>query len=166
MRIITATALGLALFALTACSPPPWKEYDYPAWGFGVSFQAQPAVTDTPATANSPHSFQAEATQDGVDLVVIAIDSQAAGKSDQDLLADIPDEMVRSSGGTVKSLVNTTAGKLAGREITIDHGSDPLERARVFVLNGRVYQVITQTPTDTDAATATKFLDSFHLLAK
>jgi hypothetical protein len=166
MRIITAGALSLALLALTACSKPQWKEYDYPAWGFGVSFQAQPAVTDTPAAAGAPHSFQAQATQDGVNLVVIAIDSQAAGKSDQDLLADIPDEMVRGSGGTVKSLVNATAGKLAGREITIDHGSDPTERARVFVLNGRVYQVITQTPQDSDAATATKFLDSFHLLAK
>ena len=166
MRIITAGVLGLSLLALTACSKPQWKEYDYPAWGFGISFQAQPAVTDTPATANSPHSFQAEATQDGVDLVVIAMDSQAAGKSDKDLLADIPDEMVRGSGGTVKSLVNATAGTLAGREITIDHGSDPLERARVFVLNGRVYQVITQTPSDADAATATKFLDSFHPLAK
>jgi hypothetical protein len=166
MRIITAGVLGLSLLALTACSKPQWKEYDYPAWGFGISFQAQPAVTDTPATADSPHSFQAEATQDGVDLVVIAMDSQAAGKSDKDLLADIPDEMVRGSGGTVKSLVNATAGTLAGREITIDHGSDPLERARVFVLNGRVYQVITQTPSDADAATATKFLDSFHPLAK
>jgi hypothetical protein len=166
MRIITAGVLALSLLALTACSKPQWKEYDYPAWGFGVSFQAQPTDTETPGTATAPHSFQAEATQDGVDLVVVAIDSQAAGKSDQDLLADIPDEMVRGSGGTVKSLVNTTAGKLAGREITIDHGSDPLERARVFVLNGRVYQVITQTPSDADAAIATKFLDSFHLLAK
>ncbi len=166
MRIITAGALSLALLALTACSKPQWKEYDYPAWGFGVSFQAQPAVTDTPGTANTPHSFQAQATQDGVNLVVIAIDSQAAGKSDQDLLADIPDEMVRGSEGTVKSLVNATSGKLVGRDITIDHGADPTERARVFVLNGRVYQVITQTPQDSDAATATKFLDSFHLLAK
>ena len=166
MRIITAGALGLSLLALTACSKPQWKEYDYPAWGFGVSFQAQPGVTETPATATAPHSFQAEATQDGVDLVVIAIDSQATGKSDQDLLADIPDEMVRSSEGTVKSNVNATAGKLVGREITIDHGADPPERARVFVLNRRVYQVITQTRQDSDAATATKFLDSFHLLAK
>jgi hypothetical protein len=166
MRIITAGALGLSLLALAACSPPQWKEYDYPAWGFGVSFQAQPSVTETPGTANAPHSFQAEATQDGVDLVVIAIDSQAAGKSDQALLADIPDEMVRSSGGTVKSLVNAAAGTLAGREITIDHGSDPTERARVFVLNGRVYQVITQTPQDSDSTAGAKFLDSFHLLAK
>ena len=36
MRIITAGALGLSLVVLAACSPPQWKEYDYPAWGFGV----------------------------------------------------------------------------------------------------------------------------------
>ena len=101
-----------------------------------------------------------------IDLVVIAIDSQAAGKSDQDLLAEIPDDMVRSSGGTVKSLVNANLGTLVGRDITIDHGADPTERARVFVLKGRVYQVITQTPQDGDATVAPKFLDSFHLLAK
>jgi hypothetical protein len=166
MRIMTAAALTLSLFALAACSKPQWKEYDYPSWGFGVSFQGQPTVTETPASANGPHSFQAELSQDGVDLVVIAIDSSASGKSDQDLLADIPDEMVRSSGGTVKALVNANLGTLVGRDVTIDHGSDPTERARVFVLNGRVYQVITQTPQDADAATATKFLDSFHMLAK
>jgi hypothetical protein len=165
MRIITAAAFVLALLALTACSQPP-KEYDYPAWGFGVTFPAPPTVTETAASATSPHSFQAEAQQEGVDLVVIAMDSQALGKSDQDLLAAVPDEMVRGSGGTVKSQVDATAGKLAGREITIDHGANPTERARVFVLNGRVYQVITQTPADADAAAATKFLDSFHLLAK
>ncbi len=166
MRIITTAVLGLSLLALTACSKPQWKEYDYPAWGFGVSFQAEPAVTETPATATAPHSFQAEATQDGVHLVVIAIDSQAAGKSDADLLADVPDEMVRSSEGTVKSNVYAATGKLVGREITIDHGANPTERARVFVLNGRIYQVITETPSDSDAATATTFLQSFHLLAK
>ena len=166
MRTITAAVLALSLLALSACSKPQPKEYDYPAWGFGVSFPGAPTVTETPASATAPHSMQAEATQDGVDLVAIAMDSQAAGKSDQDLLAAVPDEMVRGSGGTVKALVKATSGTLVGSDITIDHGADPTERARVFVLNGRVYQVITQTPQDADATTATKFLDSFHLLAK
>jgi len=166
MRIITPAVLALSLLALAACSKPQWKEYDNPAWGFGVSFQGQPTITETPASATVPHSVQAELSQDGIDLVVIAIDSQAAGKSDQDLLADIPDEMVRGSGGTVKALVNTNLGTLVGRDITIDHGSDPTERARVFVLHGRVYQVITQTPQDGDATVAPKFLDSFHLLSE
>jgi len=166
MRIITAIAVGLSLLALTACSKAPWKAYDYPAFGFGVSFQTQPTVTETASTATTPHSIQAEATQDNVHLVAIAIDSQTTGKSDADVLAGIPDQMVRESQGTVKSNTSVTAGKLAGREIVIDHGSDPLERARVFVLNGRIYQLVTQTPSDEDPAVAKTFLDSFHLLAK
>jgi hypothetical protein len=167
MRAFKAAVLTASLLALAACSAPQWKAYNYPAWGFTVSFKTPPAVTETASTATSPHSIQAEATQDGVHLVVIAIDSQAEGKSDQQLLADIPEDMVRSSGGTVRSSVNATADKVAGREITIDHGADPAERARVFVVKGRVYQVVTQTPDGSDNTTdAAQFLDSFHLTGR
>lgn len=165
MRIIIAITLGLSVLALSACSKPQWKEYDYPAFGFGVSFQTQPTVTETPSTPTTPHSVQAEATQEGVNLVAIAIDPQTTGKSDADVLAGIPDQMVRGSQGTVKSNAPVSAGQLAGREIVIDHG-DTTERARVFVLNGRIYQIVARAPSDDEGTVATTFLNSFHLLAK
>jgi hypothetical protein len=166
MRVITAAALTLLLFALAACSRPTWKEYDYPAWGFAVSFKGQPSVTDSPASAKGPRSFQVELVQNGVDLVVEAIDASNSDKSDQQLLANIPDEMVQSSEGTVTSSANVAIGNVIGRDITIDRGRDPTERARVFVVNRRVYQVITQSPQGSDQSDVVPFLNSFHLLGK
>ena len=168
MRAVVAAGLAVSLLALAGCSSKPaqWKVYDYPAWGFGVSFKTPPTVTETPASAQSTHSFQAEAQQGEIDLVVIAEDSQAAGKTDAQILADIPDEMVSAAQGTYKSSGNVTVGKAAGRDLVIDRGANPTEHARVFVVNGRVYQVITQTPPGDDPADANKFLESFHFLAK
>jgi hypothetical protein len=163
MRAYTAAALTASLLSLAACSQPQPKVYNYPAWGFSVTFKTPPKVTETASTADSPHSIQAEATQDDVDLVVIALDSQTQGKSDEQLLAEVPDEMVRGANGTVKSQVNITLGKVAGRDLTIDRGADPTERARVFVVKGRIYQVVTQTPQGTEDTEATQFLNSFHL---
>ncbi len=167
MRVSFAAALAVSLLALAACSKPSQpKAYDYPAWGFGITFPTPPTVTEAQATANSPHSLQAEEVVNDVHLVVIAMDSQTAGQTDQQLLASVPDEMVTSSGGTYKSARDVTAGKTPGRELVIDRGQDPTERARVFVVKGRVYQVITQTPEGQDDADATKFLNSFHFLGQ
>ncbi|HLK24582.1 MAG TPA: hypothetical protein VKT30_07980 [Caulobacteraceae bacterium] len=166
MRIATAAMLAASLLVLAGCSKPTWKTYDYPAWGFGVSFQTPPTVTETQASATTPHSIQAEAVQDNVHLVVLAMDSQVSGKTDQQLLADLPDEVVQSANGTYKSATNISLGKVPGREILVDRGQDPPERARIFVVNGRVYQVITQTPEGEDDTPATKFLQSFHLLGQ
>jgi len=165
MRVLKAAVLTVSLLGLAACSSPPaqWKAYSYPAWGFKVSFKTPPTTTETPSSATSPHSFQAQANQEGVNLVVVAMDSQTQGKSDADTLADLPTEMMES-GGTFKGPVaDIKLGKVAGKDFIIDRGSEPTEHARVFVVKGRVYQVVTQTPTDSDSTDAAKFLDSFQL---
>jgi hypothetical protein len=66
----------------------------------------------------------------------------------------------------VTSSANVAIGNVIGRDITIDRGRDPTERARVFVVNRRVYQVITQSPQGSDQSDVVPFLNSFHLLGK
>jgi hypothetical protein len=167
MRIAAAAVLALSLIALTSCSKPkpqPWKEYDYPAWGFAASFRMAPTVTDTPASASTPRSFKLEAVEGATDLVVLVTDASVTDKTDAQLLTAIPQDMVESSGGTVTGHADVASGKVVGRELTIDRGADPTERARVFVANHRIYQVITRLPTGGDAAEVTQFLNAFHLL--
>ncbi len=165
MRIITAATLAVSLLGLTACAKP-WKESTYPTWGFAASFRVPPTVKDTPPSAKegTPHMFQVEAVQDGRDLVVAVSDTTNTDKTDQQILTDIPQAMVQSADGTVKAHSNVTLGKVVGRELTIDRGNNPTERARVFVANKKVYQVITQSPQGSDDPEALKFLNSFRLL--
>jgi hypothetical protein len=167
MRISTAAVLAVSLLALTACSKPkpqPWKEYGYPAWGFAASFRMAPTVTDTPASAGAPRSLKLEAVQGGTDLVVMVTDASVTDKTDEQLLRAIPQDMIESSGGSVTGHADVASGKVVGRELTIGRGVDPTERARVFVANHRIYQVITRLPTGGDAAEVTQFLNAFHLL--
>jgi hypothetical protein len=164
MRIVTAAGLAALLVAVSACSKP-WKEYSYPAWGFAASFREMPKVTDTPSGKDgAPASYSVETVQGDRHLVVSVIDTSNSGKTDEQVLRDIPDDIVRSTGGTVTGHAEVTSAGVAGRELTIDRGNDPTERVRVFAANHRVYQVITETSQGADDPEATKFLTSFRLL--
>ncbi len=179
MRVITAAALTLLLFALAACSRPTMEGIRLSGTGDSpFRSKASPRSLTPRPRPKGRRSFQVELVPGGVDLVVEAIDASNSDKSDQQLLANSPDEMVRisttarrsasasSSEGTVTSSANVAIGNVIGRDITIDRGRDPTERARVFVVNRRVYQVITQSPQGSDQSDVVPFLNSFHLLGK
>jgi hypothetical protein len=166
MRIFTAAALAFSLLGLTACTKP-WKDYAYPAWGFRVSFRTPPEVIDIPAAKDgSPHTFKVKAVQGERNLVVEVTDASIADKTPDQLLAEIPREMIQSSGGTVVAHANVTNNGVVGRDVTIDRGAQPMERAQVFVADHRVYQVITQTSNGADDKEVADFLASFHLTGK
>jgi hypothetical protein len=164
MRIVTATALALGLLSLTACTKP-WKEYSYPAWGFSVSFREVPHTRDKPGDVRTatPHVFQVEAVQGDMDFRVSATDANSPDKTEDQIRASAPNDIIRSSSGTVKGpLKAVTASGVAGQELTLDRGSDPTERVRVFVVNHKLYQVIAQSP-DIDSPEVAAFLDSFKI---
>src|SRR5271167_4320146 len=104
MRIVTAAALALSLSSLTACSHP-WKEYAYPAWGFAVSFQSPPEVTDTPASVKdgTAHTFKVRAIESGRDLVVEVTDAAKSDKTADQMLTEIPQQFISDSNGTVSA---------------------------------------------------------------
>ena len=164
MRIITAAALAFLLLGLTACTKP-LKEYSYPAWGFAVSFREPPMVTDTPAAADgTAHTFQVRTVSNDRVLVVTVTDATGSDKTDDQLLSEVPQAAIVSSGGTVAGHAAVKAGNVAGREVTIDRGAQPTERLRVFVANKKVYQVIARSSPDDKEVTA--FMDSFRLLGQ
>lgn len=164
MRIVTATALALGLLSLTACTKP-WKEYNYPAWGFSASFREVPHTREKPADPKTatPHSFQVEAVQGDSDFRVSVIDANSPDKTEDQIRSDAPNQIIRSVSGTVKGPPTpVTASGVAGQEITIDRGSDPAERVRIFVVNHKLYQVIVQSP-DINGAEPKAFFDAFKI---
>lgn len=162
MRTALIAACGLALLALTACSPAP-KPYENAAWGFGASFRGPVKATDTPAANGNPASFQAESTAGGRQYVIAVTDTSLAGKTADQILAEAPQATADASGGALQPPTNVMAGKVAGREFVIKHKDAPTERDRVFVSNGRLYQLTTQSPHGEADSETTEFLTSFHL---
>jgi hypothetical protein len=165
MRIVTASALALLLLGLVACTKP-LKEYSYPAWGFAVSFREPPMETDTPAARDgTAHTFQARTVSNDRVLVVTVTDAAGSDKTDDQILSEVPQAAIQSSGGTVSGHADVKAGAVVGREVTIDRGAQPSERLRVFVANKKVYQVIARA-SDPDDKEVLAFMDSFRLLGQ
>jgi len=164
MRIVTATALALGLLSLSACTKP-WKEYSYPTWGFAVSYREVPHTHENPGDPRTatPHTFQVEAVQGDMDFRVSATDANSPDKTEDQIRASAPNDIIRATSGTVKGPMKpVTASGVAGQELTLDRGSDPTERVRIFVVNHKLYQVIAQSP-DINSPEVAAFLDSFKI---
>jgi hypothetical protein len=168
MRVALAAAgLGLAVLALTACSPPPLKEYSYPAWGFAASFRSPPTETDTPAAADGsqPHMFQAEMNKDPRDFIASATDESASKQTDDQILKQAPDAIAQNAHAAVGPITNVVAGKVVGHEFQIIHAGQSSARVRVFVANKRLYQLVASSTTANDPEVQV-FLDSFRILGQ
>jgi hypothetical protein len=166
MRILGGALLAVSLVALSACAKP-WKNTDYPAWNFGISFRETPTVINTPANpkAGSPASIQVRAIQGNRKLMIEVDDTTVSGKSDEDLLRQIPHDAISDAGGTVAAHGDVKSGKVTGKDVTIDTGNGPTKRIRVFVVNHKAYQLITESTQGADDKEVQQFLDSFHFLS-
>jgi hypothetical protein len=169
MRIVTTLLLVATIVALSACSaPPPLTEHAYPAWGFAVSFRGPPKETDYPASADGTkaHTFLAESSLAGRDDLVNVIDGSGSNKSDDRALADAPAALASYVGGTLGPVTYAaTAAGVMGRDFLINRPGRPAARARVFVANKRLYEVIGQSVLGPDDPENDAFLSSFRLLA-
>ena len=153
---------GLTL--LSACSgPPPLKEYAYPAWGFAVSFRAQPKETDYPATTGGAHTFLVESLLAGRDDLVNVIDGSASTKSDDQALSDAPAALAKYVGGTLGRMTYTASGSAMGRAFVLSRPGRPASRVRIFVWHKHLYELIAQSPLGPDDPENEKFLGSFRL---
>jgi hypothetical protein len=162
MRIARIAPIGLLSLALAACGGPGPKPYTNAAWGFGVTFQGDPKVTETAATPGNPKSFSAEAKAGGRDYVVSVTDATVSGKTPDQLLAQAPQATADGEGGTLLPPTAVSVGGVSGREFVINRPNLPVERDRIFVSNGRFYQLVTQSPYGPKDSETTKFFDSFH----
>ena len=150
---------------LGACSgPPPQKEYSYPAWGFAVSFRAQPKETDYPATADGAHTFLVESVLAGRDNLVNVIDGSASTKTEDQALSDAPAALAKYVGGTLGPMTYAASGKAVGREFTLSRPGRPDSRVRVFVWHKHLYELIAQSSLGSADPENEEFLTSFRLI--
>jgi hypothetical protein len=167
MRIIRTTVLAIALAATCACKPiPPLKEYAYPAWGFAVSFRGAPKQTDSPASPDGAarHTLLVESAMFGRDELVNVVDGSGSSKSDEQALSDAPASLAAAAGATLGPITYAATGKIMGREFLLNREGRPSARARIFVANKHLYEIVAQSPLGPDDREVSSFLDSFRLL--
>lgn len=162
--IVMLAAIGLAL---TACAPPPPKEYAYPAWNFAASFRGPPKVTETKASADgsTPHSLLVESNVGGDDFAVNVTDASAATSTADQMLDATPQALAKSMGVDVGATVYAATGQVTGREVRFDKGGEPVMLMRVFVAGNFLYEVSANSAKGVTDPNVRVFLDSFHLLS-
>jgi hypothetical protein len=166
MRRLAALAVFCAVLAAVACSVPPPKEYDYPAWGFRISLRTPPKVTEEAASASMPHNLLVEADAAGRDFVVSAGEMAGSTKNLDDLAHAAPPLIAQKLGGEIGPMTYTaTAEGVVGREIAITKDGHPAATLRLFLSNGRFYEVAAQSVLGADDPEVKDFLDSFHITA-
>ena len=166
MRRLAPFAIVLVAFGVAACDAPPMKEYAYPAWGFAASFWSPPKVTDVPASASEPHYLLVDREQAGRQFAVYAGEGLHADATIDAVGPDAAQRFAKAMGGEVGPMTYaSTAAGVLGREFEIDRNGKAYADVRVFIANGRFYEVGAQSVLGPDDPAAKDFLDSFRITA-
>ncbi len=167
MRRLIVLPLLAAALVTTSCglTKPATKEYAYPDWGFKVSFEAPPQVTNKPETAQEPRSLVLETDTGGRDFAVDANDAPNVTDIDQLTDAAIPFMLQDVKGGQVgtRTYVATFEG-LMGRQLDITAPGQPTIRVRIFLAGGRAYTLVAKSAFGAEDPAVSDFLYSFHVL--
>jgi serine/threonine protein kinase len=165
-----AFALGVILLAahLTRPKEPDLVEYTSEEGRFAVRVPGTPRVSKKKTAAGE--TVLATVEQPNGRYVVAYLDLQTELGQDaakaQERLEKARDGAVSSVGGKVLAdQPITLAGKYPGRDVTIElPGKEDLARDRMYLVNGRLYQVTaTGRKWWVESADTRKFLDSFRL---
>jgi hypothetical protein len=163
-RLLILPLVALAL-CLGACRQRV-KEYDYPAWGFRISFASPPEVEDKAALPDgTPHSFTADLDSGVRDFAIEANDAPGTRDIDQLVDAMIPLMLKGIPKGEVTShTYAATIEGLMGRQLDISVGGKPIYRVHVFLAGGRLYTIVAKSALGVDDPAVDQFLYSFHTL--
>ena len=154
-----------------AAAPPPpaadWKPYPYPADGFSASFPSQPQFDkQNIATDAGPveyHSYTVEVASTALIAGVTNFGPSLAGKDPDKILQGAKTGAVTNSKGRLVSEKPITLGVNHGIEFVIDSDSARVT-ARVYLVGTSIYEVIVASPSQSNYADATRFLDSLQLI--
>jgi hypothetical protein len=168
MRLPFPRRLLPALALLAGGCGPNFTEYTSAEGRFAVRVPGAPRVSKeaTPAgetvltTVEQPNGRYVVAWLD------LKVEPDEGAAKARERLENARDAAARSVGGTVLAdRPLTLAGKYPGRDVIIElPGKDDLARDRMYLVNGRLYQVTaTGRRWWVESADTQKFLDSFRL---
>jgi hypothetical protein len=117
------------------------KEYDYPAYGFAVSFPAPPQETDQPSDGKVGEKLILESTASGGrDFVVESFDLGRyfafAGDSELNKARQGAADKI---GATASSDTPITMGAYSGHEYQLSKDGKPVMVLREFLIGSKVY---------------------------
>jgi hypothetical protein len=168
-RSFTLAVALLALAATLGAQAPQWKTYSYPADGFSAAFPAEPhfSKTDVPTDKGS-FELRAYLVEDSQAALYVGICDYGSAISDR-----TPDQVLdgaqQGAIDNVKAHLvrgkKTTFGAYPGREFEAEN--DTLHfYARIYLVGSTLYQTLVAAPIGSPYAGATRFLDSFQLIAR
>jgi hypothetical protein len=161
---------ALMVLALAACGPPPSPrlvERAYPAWGYKASFPATPQETASAGApdGSAPPSLMVEASGPKRDFGVWSGDVSRSRQTLDELAGNGSEHVAKAMGGTlgVRSYA-ATAEAVDGYEYPLMKQGKWYGVMRVFLANGRFYEVIAESVYGEDDPSVKDFLGSFHII--
>ena len=142
MRPTAVAVLAIGLLAAASCSKPAQPTpYTNAQWGFGVTFPAAPKVTETPGGNGQTHSLLAEARSGDDDFAVVVYDAGNSDEAPSAILDRAQDAVAQQQEVDVGASTPVTLGDISGREVRFDKDGKPAMLSRLFMINGRLYEV-------------------------
>jgi hypothetical protein len=180
---VVVAALGFAA-SLGAQTPPTpraqtpaapsapareWKTYSYPAEGFSAVFPFEPSMQkkDVP-TEKGTFELRAYLTQDDTSALFVGVcdyGDVVAGRDPDTVLDGAQDGAISNVSGHLISGKRIAFGIYHGREFEAESDSMHFS-ARIYLVGTTLYQTLTASPLGQPYAGATRFLDSFQLIAR
>ncbi|MEO6338839.1 MAG: hypothetical protein ABIO39_02270 [Caulobacteraceae bacterium] len=145
MRLLSLLLLLIASPALAQIQPkgPDWRNYDYPAMGFGVHFPAEPAVVrgtyPTAGGGSVPASIYS-VKLDNVEYRMTVADFSAA-KTDEKTAIDGAVKTWGTDGREIKLDVEARINRRYGRELSVGGKDGSYAMVAIFFFNDRLYEL-------------------------
>ena len=160
---------GLLATAAAAAQTATWKTYSYAADGFSILFPATPEVSrkgiSTAAGAVELHSYMAEGDSAALYIGVCDYGSRTNGASIAHLLESAKKSALDNTSAHLVTEKQIALGIYPGLEMEAENSQIHFT-ARIYNVGTTLYQALVVTPLGQPYAGATRFLDSFQLIAR
>jgi len=155
--------------AASSAPTPESKAYSYPADGFSATFPSEPTMQkkDVPTSAGTfeLRAYLAEQGEAAMFVGVCDYGSAVAGRDPDSVLDGAQDGAISNVSGHLISGKRITFGIYHGREFEADNDTMHFT-ARIYLVGSTLYQTLTASPLSKPFGAATRFLDSFQLIAR
>ena len=164
-----AAVVGAQTPATPSAQAPAWKSYSYPADGFSAVFPSEPSMQKKNVpTEKGTFELRAYVGLEGEAAVFVGVCDYGSAVADRTV-----DQVL--DGAQQGAIDNVSAHLISGKVITLGiyHGrefeaeNDSMHfSARIYMVGTTLYQTLTAAPLAQPYYGATRFLDSFQLIAR
>lgn len=168
-RRLGVFAVVLCFAAALGAQTTEWKTYSYPADGFRASYPSEPQFSkrDVPTDKGS-FELRAYLVQDGEAALFVGVcdyGSAIADRNSDTVLDGAQKGAIDNVSGHLISGKKITLGTYPGKEFEAENDTMHFY-ARIYLVGTTLYQTLIAAPLGKPYASATRFLDSFQLIAR